>query len=270
MPLAAALSQIAQVAASAEVCSWGRHSLLEPENARALETSGLPFTVHGPFTHDGIGSRLRSKRRAAIDLHRRHLSVAAELKARLYVVHPDQRSHKRKWSRGTAAALERSFAELRSLQDEFGVSVVVENMPFVGHSHFTGPGDLDLQGLDMALDVGHAAIAGTLEAWLAAPGVRVSHIHLHDNHGRHGYDLHRPLGTGVVDAAPALALARAAGATVVLEHIVPADVHASLEHLHKRGLISGERTAGAGRPQPVAGDAVPVDREPGGSRGGPT
>lgn len=238
LSLGEALSHIAQVAASAEVCSWGLHSLLEPQNARSLEAARLPFTVHGPFTHDGIGSRLRSKRRAAVDLHRRHLAVAAELKAGLYVVHPDQRPHKRKWSRGTAAALERSFAELRGLQDEFGVTVVVENMPFVGHSHFTAPGDLDLQGLNLVLDVGHAAIAGTLDAWLADPRATVRHVHLHDNHGRHGYDLHRPLGTGIVDAAPALALARAAGATVVLEHIVPADVHASLEHLHARGLIA--------------------------------
>ena len=204
LPLAEALARIAEIAPSAEVCSWGRHSLLESENARAVTAGGLPFTVHGPFTHDGLGSRLRSKRRAAVDLHRRHLWAAAELGATLYVVHPDLQRRKRPWSPRVAARLERSFAELRALQDELGVTVVVENMPFRGRSHFTAPGDLDLQGLSLAFDVGHAAIAGTLDAWLADPRGTVRHVHLHDNHGLHGHDLHHSLGTGVVDVAPAL------------------------------------------------------------------
>ncbi len=41
-----------------------------------------------------------------------------------------------------------------------------------------------------------------------------------------------------VDAAPALAAAQAAGATVVLEHIDEAAVTASLDHLHQRGLLA--------------------------------
>jgi sugar phosphate isomerase/epimerase len=238
LPLAEALARIAEIAPAAEVCSWGRHSLLEFENARAVTATGLSFTVHGPLTHDGLGSRLPSKRRAAVDLHRRHLWAAAELGATLYVVHPDLQRRKRPWSSRVAASLERSFAELRALQDELGVTVVVENMPFRGRSHFTAPGDLDLQGLSLAFDVGHAAIAGTLSAWLADPRGTVRHVHLHDNHGRHGHDLHHSLGTGVVDAAPALALARAIGATIVLEHTMEAHVGTSLEHLRARGLIS--------------------------------
>ena len=245
LPLAEALARIAEIAPSAEVCSWGRHSLLEFENARAVTATGLSFTVHGPLTHDGLGSRLPSRRRAAVDLHRRHLWAAAELGATLYVVHPDLQRRKRPWSSRVAASLERSFAELRVLQDELGVTVVVENMPFRGRSHFTAPGDLDMQGLSLAFDVGHAAIAGTLSAWLADPRGMVRHVHLHDNHGRHGHDLHHSLGTGVVDAAPALALARAMGATIVLEHTVEAHVDASLEHLRARGLI-GRSTAGDG------------------------
>jgi len=41
----------------------------------------------------------------------------------------------------------------------------------------------------------------------------------------------------VVDAAAPLAAARAAGASVVLEHNREDDVVASLEHLRSRGLI---------------------------------
>jgi sugar phosphate isomerase/epimerase len=243
--LAEALACIAEIAPSAEVCSWGRHSLLEFENARAVTAAGLPITVHGPLTHDGLGSRLPSRRRAAVDLHRRHLWAAAELGATLYVVHPDLRPHKRPWSARVAARLERSFAELCALQDDLGVTVVVENMPFRGRSHFTAPGDLDLQGLSLAFDVGHAAIAGTLGAWLADPRATVRHVHLHDNHGFHGHDLHHSLGTGVVDAAPALALARAVGASIVLEHTVEAQVRESLEFLRTRGLIAENSSSGS-------------------------
>jgi sugar phosphate isomerase/epimerase len=238
LALAAALDRIAEYASSAEVCSWGRHSLLEAENARAVATGGLPITVHGPFTHDALGTRSRGKRQAALDLHRRHLAAAAELGATLYVVHPDMRSRRRPWNPRIAARLQRSFEELRTVQDELGVAVVVENMPFHGRSHFTAPGDLDLQGLGLALDVGHAAIAGTLSLWLADPQATVRHLHLHDNHGHRTGDLHYALGTGVIDVAPALELARAAGATIVLEHTVEADVDTSLEYLRARDLVA--------------------------------
>jgi sugar phosphate isomerase/epimerase len=63
-------------------------------------------------------------------------------------------------------------------------------------------------------------------------------VHLHDNHGYHGHDLHHSLGTGVVDVAAALTLARAVGASIVLEHAVEAHVGASLKYLRARGLIA--------------------------------
>lgn len=237
LPLAAALLRIAELAPSAEICSWGLHSLLQPYNTRAVSTIGLPFTVHGPLVHDGIGSRSRAKHRAAIELHRRHMSAAAELGATVYVVHPDLQPRQMPWNPRVAAALERSFDELRLLQEELRLTVVVENLPFARRSHYTAPGDLDLQGLGLALDVGHATVTGTLAAWLADSRVPIRHLHLHDNLGRAAGDLHQALGSGVVDAAPALTAARAAGASIVLEHIREADVIASLEHLRRRGLL---------------------------------
>jgi sugar phosphate isomerase/epimerase len=238
LPLAAALLRIAEVAPSAEICSWGLHSLLEPVNARAVDLSGLPFTVHAPFTHDLLGSRSASKRRTAVDIHERHIAASAALGARSYVVHPDLQRRQKPRSAWTAAALERSFEELRRLQDEYELSVTVENMPFLKRSHFLAPDDLDLQGLGFTLDVGHAAITGTLAAWLATPPGTITHMHLHDNLGPYNGDLHHALGTGVVDAAPAIAAAQASGVTVVLEHIDEAAVHASLAHLRSRGLLA--------------------------------
>jgi sugar phosphate isomerase/epimerase len=236
LPLAEALQRIAELAPSVEICSFGRHSLLKPENIRAITANSLPFSVHGPFLHIEIGSR--SSLHAATEVHRRHMEVAAEYGAHLYVVHPDLQPRPRPWSRKIAAHLERSFAELRVLQDELGLCVAVENLHLANRSHFTAPGDVDLQGLSLALDVGHAALTGTLGDWLADTITTLRHLHLHDNQGHRGGDQHHPLGTGIIDVAPALAAARAADATIILEHVNEADVLTSLEYLRARGLLA--------------------------------
>ena len=237
----AALLRIAELAPSAEILSLGRHSLLEPVNVRVIEAAGLPFTVHGPFAHFELGSRSASKHRAAIDLHRRHVWVAAELGALLYVVHPDMQRRARGWNQKVADSLECAFEELSALQDEIGLPIAVENMPFSRQSHFIAPGDLDLKGLGLALDMGHAAITGTLGNWLSDPQAELRHVHLHDNQGHRGGDHHHPLGTGVIDIELMLEAARAAGASIVLEHKDEASVIASLDHLRTRGLLVPSR-----------------------------
>jgi sugar phosphate isomerase/epimerase len=235
--LAAALLRIAEIAPRAEILDAGLHSLLEPANARVVELSGLPFSVHGPFLHFSYGSRSGREHRKALDEHRRHIGAAAELGAQLYVVHPDLQRRWKGWDPKVVRALEGSFEDLAKLQEESGVTIAVENLPFVRHTHFRAPGDLDLKGLGLSLDVGHAAVTGTLEQWLRNGQYTLKHVHLHDNEGHVGGDQHLPMGRGVVDAAPILELARAHGATVVLEHKNEADVMESLRHLEERGLV---------------------------------
>ncbi len=235
--LGAALLRIAEIAPAAEILDGGLHSLLDPANARVVELSGLPFSVHGPFLHFEYGSRSGREHRKALDEHRRHIAAAAELGARVYVVHPDLQRRWRGWDKRVQRALEQSFDELAALQEESGVTIAVENLPFVRHTHFKAPGDLDLKGLGLSLDVGHAAVTGTLAAWLQDDHHELKHVHLHDNEGHVGGDQHLPLGRGVIDAAPVLELAREHGATVVLEHKNEADVMESLRHLEERGLV---------------------------------
>jgi sugar phosphate isomerase/epimerase len=240
LPLAAALLRIAELAPFAEICSWGRHTLTDPENARAVREVGLPFTVHGPMVHDGVGGTFWGRHRAVRDMHRRHMTAAAELGALLYVVHPDSHVRQRINNPAAAAAFGHALEELRTLQQQTGVRVVVENLPFSWLSRYTNPSDLDLEGLGFTLDVGHAAIEGLLRLWLTVPQSALSHMHLHDNHGHNSGDEHLALGEGVIDVAPALATARAAGASIVLEHKREADVLASLEYLRARDLVRPE------------------------------
>jgi sugar phosphate isomerase/epimerase len=236
--LPAALERIAELGTAAEIRSFGLHTLLSVRNRQAALAAGLPYTVHGPFGYTGLGDVSGEARREALDEHRRHLEAAAGIGARLYVVHPDWRPEGADHDPAVIEALEASYRELVEIQAETGVEVVVENMPGVGHSHFTRPGEIDLQGLGLILDVGHASISGYLDEWLADPQARLRHVHLHDNHGAgDDDDPHLPLGAGVIDAAPVLAAARAAGASVVLEHDNDAAVVASIAHLRSRGLV---------------------------------
>ena len=236
--LPAALETIADLASAAEIRSFGLHTLLSKRNRAEAQQAGLTYSVHGPFGYTGIWDLDEGKRLQALDEHRRHLEASAEIGALFYVVHPDWRPEVTPRDPAVVAQLDRSFETLLVWQDELGVEIVVENMPGTGMSHFTHPGDLDLRGLGLILDVGHASISGCLEEWLDDPRAPLRHVHVHDNHGEgDDDDPHLGLGAGVVDAAAVMAAARAAGASVVLEHDSPDAVQMSLARLRELGLL---------------------------------
>jgi sugar phosphate isomerase/epimerase len=236
--LPAALERISEQVSFAEIRSFGLHTLLSKRNRAEARQAGLTYTVHGPFGYVGIWDLDDAERLKALGEHRRHLEASTEVGALLYVVHPDWRPGVRPRDPAVVAQLDRSFETLLAWQDEFGIDIVVENMPGAGMSHFTHPGDLDLGGLGLILDVGHASISGCLDEWLDDPRAPLRHLHVHDNHGEGDHDdPHLGLGAGVVDAAAVMAAARAAGASVMLEHSTDADVRMSLAHLRELGLL---------------------------------
>jgi sugar phosphate isomerase/epimerase len=236
--LPAALERISEQVSFAEIRSFGLHTLLSKRNRAEARQAGLTYTVHGPFGYVGIWDLDDAERLKALGEHRRHLEASTEVGALLYVVHPDWRPGVRPRDPAVVAQLDRSFETLLAWQDEFGIDIVVENMPGAGMSHFTHPGDLDLRGLGLILDVGHASISGCLDEWLDDPRATLRHLHVHDNHGEGDHDdPHLGLGAGVVDVAAVMAAARAAGASVMLEHSTDADVCTSLAHLRELGLL---------------------------------
>lgn len=236
--LPAALASIAELAPAAEIRSFGLHTLLSRRNRAAAQEAALWYSVHGPFGYTGIWDADDSVRGAALDEHRRHLEASAGIGAHLYVVHPDWRPEAGPRDPAVVARLQRSFETLRAWQDDYGLEIVVENMPGAGMSHFTHPGDLDLRGLGLILDVGHASITGCLDDWLEDPRAPLRHLHVHDNHGEgDDDDPHLGLGDGVIDAAAVMAAAREAGATVALEHAHPDAVRTSLARLRALGLL---------------------------------
>jgi sugar phosphate isomerase/epimerase len=238
VPLAEALERLAAHATLVEIDSLGLHTVLSPLNRRAAVASGLRLTVHGPYGFDiDPGSLDEALRRRSVALHRRHIEAAVEMGALLYVAHADYRDPPGPRDPAVVAALQATIADLAEIQRELGMRIAMENLPGLGVSHFIAPGDLDLGELGFALDTGHAAISGTLDAFLADPKARLVHVHLHSNFGPpDADDPHRPLGEGVVDGAAVLAVAREAGATVILEHLDEPSALASIAWLEARGL----------------------------------
>jgi sugar phosphate isomerase/epimerase len=238
LPLAAVLERLEPLTSLIEIDSYGYHTVLSPRNRRIAASSGSCFTVHGPYGPDILpGSPDEYLRRAAVATHRRHLEASAEIGAKLYVVHPDYVEPPGPPDAAVVAALQRTIADLEEAQRQTGVAVAVENMPGVGGSHFVSPGDLDLGELGLALDAGHAAISGTLDAFLREPCARLAHVHLHDNRGpTDGGDPHDALGRGVVDVEAVITAARAATALVILEHHDEAAALASIAYLEATGL----------------------------------
>jgi sugar phosphate isomerase/epimerase len=236
--LPAALERIAEDAEFAEIRSFGLHTLLSRRNRAEAQKAGLAYSVHGPFGYTGIWDLDEAERLKALQEHRRHLEASAEIGALLYVVHPDWRPEAGPRDPAVIAQLDHSFETLLAWREEYGVEIVVENMPGAGMSHFTHPGDLDLRGLGLILDVGHASISGCLDEWLDDPRAPLRHLHVHDNLGEgDDDDPHLGLGAGVIDAAAVMAAARAAGASVMLENGSADAVQTSLAHLRALGLL---------------------------------
>ena len=238
LPLGEALERLAPFTQLVEIDSFGLHTVLSLRNRSIALGSRLRLTVHGPYGHNiDPANPDESLRRFTVDQHRRHLEASAELGALVYVAHSDYRVPPAPRDPARVDAMQRTVSDLEELQREFGVPIGVENMPGVGIGTFTGPGDLDLGELGLVLDCGHAAISGTLDAFLSDPHGRLIHLHLHSNEGMMDTDdPHAPLGQGAVDAPAALALASAAGATVILEHLDEEAMLASLAYIERHGL----------------------------------
>jgi sugar phosphate isomerase/epimerase len=132
LPLDAALERLAPLTDLVEIDSFGFHTVLSPRNRRIAHSSGLRFTVHGPYGPDILPGSLDERlRRAAVAAHRRHLEAAAEIGATLYVVHPDYCHPPSQRDPAVIAALQRTISDLEEAQRQTGVRIALENMPGV-------------------------------------------------------------------------------------------------------------------------------------------
>lgn len=213
LPLSGALQRISQIGRCrrAEILCEGRHSLFSPENIEAAKSFSFKYSVHGLIADINIASIYPEFREASVNLHRRAIKAAASIGAGLYIIHPGYTPWSFCWL-DSLQALDQSLSEIAPLQEEYGIRLAVENMPRSDWLFFSKP-DLDLHGLGLVLDVGHANTCGTLSDFLSHPAL--THVHLHDNSG--GGDEHLPIGKGGINLHPVIQAIEDKSLTAALE-----------------------------------------------------
>ncbi len=88
--------------------------------------------------------------------------------------------------------------------EDLDILIAIENMPNIPKIFGTYPdemldilGRVDRKNAGMTLDMGHANTMGLVDEFLEKCLDKVSHMHIHDNHGAR--DEHLPLGQGSID-----------------------------------------------------------------------
>lgn len=221
-----ALSMLAAETRFVEVLSDSLHSLFFHQEV--CESFDLAYTVHAPTTDINLAAENEMMRCASVEVIADLARICDEIGACRLVIHPGFCMEPSLWQ-ASEQALFRSLHDLAVLQDEVSVVLAVENMGSWTCCHFRDPvllPVLDDLGLGFALDVGHAALTGTLEAFLAE--ARPVHLHLHDNDGKN--DLHAACGSGCIDFS-AVMEAVPRSSTAVVEVHDPGAVRPSLEFL---------------------------------------
>jgi sugar phosphate isomerase/epimerase len=237
LPLAKALERISRLSNHAEILCEAKHSLLDPENQDVLESFSLEYTIHGLVTDVNIASIYPGIRRASVEIHRQAIEASANIGAALYVLHPGYAA----WLPCRPKALRslgNSLEELAAAAEDYEIIVAVENMPKSDWLFFHRPG-MNLRGMNLVLDVGHAHTCGSLDAFLEQDDI--AHMHLHDNSGQN--DDHLPLGHGGIDFQPVLRVAEERGIVAVLEHKSEELLLESLDNLKNFLAIQHKYTA---------------------------
>ncbi len=207
-PLSVALERLAPITDCVEVMDEGLHYL---ESAEPLESYSFLYFIHAPARGLNIASILEPIRRASVEVLTQTFAIAAEVGADV-VIHPGYYA----WSQERDRAAERfrqSLDELMAAADELSVTFFVENMGNWEYFFLRSCEDMPLiDGIGLALDVGHAHLNGCLDSFLTHP---VAHFHLHDNDGT--ADSHSPVGAGTIDFVAVMEAVRQSNVIPIVE-----------------------------------------------------
>ncbi len=228
LPLERALAALEPFTNLVEIQCDAHHSLFR--HASVLDRFDLRYTIHAPTADGNIAESFEPIRRASINVLRETAEIADAAGAEKLVIHPGFCLDQTGWE-ASISALYRSIQDLGILQEEFSVRFVMENLGSMDCCFFQSPKIVRIiraAGLGLTLDVGHANLTGTLDAFLQE---KPDHFHLHDNKGIS--DEHAACGTGTVDFSSVLA--SAGDATLILEVLRLEDVAPSLEYLASLG-----------------------------------
>jgi sugar phosphate isomerase/epimerase len=207
------------------------YTQLNPGDRRFLRAVGArcELSVHAPVFEVNIASANPCCQEEAVRQYREAVYLAAEIGATRLVVHEGHLSY---WKLDRQVALQTAregLGEVLALARQVGVTIALENTNFGKFGMYeawqewaelatslTPSGE---PGLCLALDVGHAWLAGwDLPGLIHGLAPRIAQIHVHDTSGT--ADDHLAPGGGVVDW-PGIRQALAdsgCSASLILEH----------------------------------------------------
>ena len=205
-----------------EIMDDGPHFL---HDAAPLASHSFRYCFHAPARGVNIASLHEPIRKASVEVLVQCFGVAAEVDGPV-VIHPGYFT----WPGEREQAeqrFRRSLSDLRREAGERGVRFAIENMGNWDYFFLRFPEEVPmLDGIDLALDVGHANLNGCLDRFLPC---RIAHVHLHDNDGTK--DSHAPVGSGTINFRPVMDAVRRDGATPIIEVETLEGVLRSLEAL---------------------------------------
>ena len=180
-------------------------------------TYGFEYSLHAPFTDLNIASLNPEVRRLSLKAVEKAIQKAWKLNAGIVVIHPGFKGALEYFFPGKSLQVNlKAIRKLLSLAEELGVRLALENMPKGSWAILSTVEDFEgffveegLEGLGLALDVGHALTIGQVEAFLKKFKGKISHVHLHDNLGEE--DSHLRIGAGKVDWNSTLKALKEAG-----------------------------------------------------------
>ncbi len=169
---------------------------------KPLAADGVRFSVHAPFSSINHSEYVRPLRELSLKILEKSIYQAAEIGARVEVVHTGMPTIFSSFFPDDATAIcAESLTRLIRYGKSLGVDVVVENG--VGRYDIFNTVEKITRLLDQVketaytcFDFGHAHITGHVSSFITTQP-RICHIHVHDNAGEH--DDHLPAGAGSID-----------------------------------------------------------------------
>lgn len=226
-PLDSALEILSSLTDLVEIMDDGPHYV---DSTELLDTFSFRYAFHAPCRSVNIASIHEPIRKASVEVIGQCFALAAE-KGSNVVIHPGYFA----WEEEREKARDqyvKSFAELNRIASEYSVTFFIENMGNWNYFFLRFPEELDMiEGVGLALDVGHANLNSCLPGFLSHT---IRHVHLHDNEGKE--DTHSPVGEGSIDFTEVMR-------TVERDRAVPIIEVATLEGT-KKSIAALDRITG--------------------------
>lgn len=207
-PLSYALDVLSPHTDLVEIMDDGPHSL---ESTELLESFSLRYAFHAPARSVNIACLHEPIRKACVEVIGQCFRLASETGSTV-VIHPGYFSWEEERERALRQYMQ-SLEELKIMAGDLGVTFYIENMGNWNYFFLRTPDELEIiNGIGLALDVGHAHLNHCLPGFLEAS---ISHVHIHDNDGNE--DSHLPVGRGTIDFLSVMHAIRRDNAVPVIE-----------------------------------------------------